>query len=208
MTLVKICGVTNVEDAVAAVELGVHFLGFVFADSPRRAELPTVKHIRRIIGSDARFVGVFTDEADWVIETIDSCELDLVQLHGCQSEEFAQRIGPERVIRAVRVKGEQTILNLEFFSNAAYYLLDSYRKGMAGGTGKTFDWKLAEKAKLYGKPVILSGGLTPANVYDAIKQVRPFAVDVASGVEARPGIKDHNKMKEFIENVRKADAST
>ncbi|MDH7601153.1 MAG: phosphoribosylanthranilate isomerase [Armatimonadota bacterium] len=208
MTLIKICGITNVQDALAAVELGAHFLGFVFSESPRRAEPSTVKHIRRIIGGDAKIVGVFTEEANWVIETIESCELDFAQLHGNQSEEFAQRIGPERVIRAVRVKSERTIANLELFPNAAFYLLDSYREGLAGGTGETFDWDLAVKAKVHGKPIVLSGGLNPANVYKAVMQVRPFAVDVASGVEESPGKKDRDKMKEFIDNVKRADASS
>jgi phosphoribosylanthranilate isomerase len=207
MILVKICGITNVEDALAAVEYGADFLGFVFAaESPRRAEPSTVQHIRRIVGGDVKTVGVFTDEADWVLKTIDECELDLAQLHGLQSEEFAQRIGAERVIRAVRVKGERTISNLELFPNAAYYLLDSYREGQAGGTGESFDWELAIKAKSYAKPIILSGGLNPKNVSEAVTRVKPFAVDVASGVEVRPGVKDHNKMKEFIENAKRADA--
>jgi phosphoribosylanthranilate isomerase len=107
----------------------------------------------------------------------------------------------------MRVKGERTVAGLELFPNAAYYLLDTYREGIAGGTGETFDWDLAAGAKSFGKPIFLSGGLNPENVSDAVRQVRPFAVDAASGVEASPGIKDHDKIKEFIENVRKADAT-
>ncbi|MGB9620112.1 MAG: phosphoribosylanthranilate isomerase, partial [Armatimonadota bacterium] len=170
-------------------------------------EISTAKHIRRIVGGDVRTVGVFTDESDEVLRMIDECGLDYVQLHGAQSEEFAQKIGAERVIRAVRVKGERTIANLELFSNAACYLLDTYREGLAGGTGETFDWELAVRAKSAGKPIILSGGLKCDNVFAAVRKVRPFAVDTASGVESSPGVKDHNKIKEFVENVRKADST-
>ncbi len=208
MTLTKICGITNVEDALAAVSAGASFLGFVFAESPRRVEASTVRHIRRIVGGDVRTVGVFTDESDEVLHIIDECDLSLAQLHGGQSEEFAERIGGERVIRAVRVKGERTIAGLDLFANAAYYLLDTYREGVAGGTGETFDWDLAVRAKSSGKPIFLSGGLNPGNVFEAVRHVCPFAVDAASGVEVSPGIKDHEKIKEFIDNVRRADAST
>jgi phosphoribosylanthranilate isomerase len=207
MTLIKICGITNVDDALAAVSAGANFLGFVFAESPRRVDASTAKHIRRILGGDVRTVGVFTEESDEVLHIINECDLSCAQLHGGQSEEFARRIGAERVIRAMRVKGERTVAGLELFPNAAYYLLDTYREGIAGGTGETFDWDLAAGAKSFGKPIFLSGGLNPENVSDAVRQVRPFAVDAASGVEASPGIKDHDKIKEFIENVRKADAT-
>lgn len=206
MTLVKICGITNVDDALAAVRLGANMLGFVFAESPRKVDESTVKHIRRVVGGDARTVGVFTDESDEVLRTLDECDLDYVQLHGHQSEEFAARIGRERVIRAVRVKSERTIAGLDQFQEAAFYLLDTYREGTAGGTGDAFDWTLAAAAKGIGKPIILAGGLKPENVAEATRQIRPFAVDVSSGVELEPGIKDHKKIEEFIANVKRADA--
>ena len=204
MTLVKICGITNVDDALAALSAGANFLGFVFAESPRKVDASTAKHIRRILGGDVRTVGVFTEESDDVLRIIDECELSFAQLHGGQSEEFAQRIGAVRVIRAVRVKGERTIAGLELFPNAASYLLDTYREALAGGTGETFDWDLAVQAKSFGKPILLSGGLNTGNVFEAVRRVQPFAADVSSGIEASPGIKDHEKIKEFIENVRKA----
>lgn len=207
MTLVKICGITSVDNALAAARHGASFIGFVFADSPRKADVSTVKHICRILGGDARTVGVFTDESDNVLRTIDECKLTYAQLHGGQSEEFADRIGPGRVIRAVRVKNERTIALLSTFAAAAYYLLDTYREGIAGGTGETFDWELAVRSKLLGKPVFLSGGLSPANVREAVKTVRPFAVDASSGIEVSPGVKDHQKIKEFIDNVREADSA-
>ena len=206
MTLVKICGITSVEDALAAASLAASFIGFVFAESPRKAHVSTVKHICRILGGDAKTVGVFTDESDDVLRTIDECKLTFAQLHGGQSEEFAERIGAGRVIRAVRVKNERTIGILGTFTQAAYYLLDTYREGIAGGTGETFDWDVAVKAKSLGKPVFLSGGLSPENVSEAVRAVRPFAVDASSGLEVSPGAKDHQKIKEFIDNVREADS--
>ena len=206
MTLVKICGITNVRDALATLEAGANLIGFVFAESPRRIDVSTARHIRRIVGGDVRTVGVFTDESDEVLRIADECDLNYVQLHGGQSEEFARRIGAERVIRAVRVKSERSVANLDLFPSAACYLLDTYREGLAGGTGETFDWELAVRAKSFGKPIILSGGLNAQNVLAAVLKVRPFAVDTASGVESSPGVKDHHKIKEFIENVRKADS--
>ncbi len=208
MTLVKICGITNVEDALAAVEAGANLVGLVFAESPRRVEVSTAKHIGRILGGDVKIVGVFTEESGRVLRLMDECGLSYAQLHGGQSEEFAQRIGVERVIRAIRVRGERTIAALDMFPNAAYYLLDTYREDLVGGTGETFDWGLAVRAKSCGKPIFLSGGLSPKNVFEAVRQVRPFAVDASSGLESAPGVKDHDKIKEFIDNVRKADATT
>jgi phosphoribosylanthranilate isomerase len=208
MTLVKICGITNVGDAVAAVRLGASMLGFVFAESPRRAETSTVRSIRRIVGGDVKTVGVFTDESDEVLRLMDECGLDYAQLHGYQTEEFAARIGRERVIRAVRVKSryfDRLRMTISEFQEASFYLLDTYKEGIAGGTGETFDWELAAQANEFGRPIILSGGLRPENVGQAIRQVRPFAVDVSSGVELEPGVKDHEKIEEFIANVKRAD---
>lgn len=205
MTLVKICGLTREEDAAAAVEMGAALIGFVFADSPRRADPGRVKSILRGLRG-ARSVGVFTEESDDILRLIDDIPLDFAQLHGGQSEEFARRIGPQRVIRAVRVKDERSIEQLPAFACAAAYLLDTYREGKPGGTGEAFDWRLAVRAKEFGVPVALSGGLTPENVESAIYAVRPWAVDVSSGIESAPGQKDHGRMKEFIDNVRRADS--
>lgn len=205
MTLIKICGITNIEDAIECVGLGANMLGFVFADSPRRADVDTAKHVCRIVGGDARTVGVFTDESDDVISIVNDCDLSHAQLHGGQSEAFARRLSGDRVIRVARVHDETSVDALAQYGTAAFYLLDTYKKGVAGGTGEVFDWDLAVRAKSLGKPVILSGGLNPDNVADAIQAVRPFAVDVSSGVEAYPGKKDLTKVKEFIANVRKAD---
>ena len=152
------------------------------------------------------FVGVFTEQSDSIPQIADECGLDFVQLHGDQSEEFAEAIGPDRVIRVVRVKDEFSIDSLADYQLASCYLLDTYIKGKPGGTGATFDWSLAILArKLLRKPIILAGGLNPGNVFDAIRAVRPYAVDVSSGVESSPGNKDLAKVKEFIDHVREAD---
>ncbi len=207
MTFVKICGITNLDDAIAAVNAGANMLGFIFAESPRRVRPQTVKHIQRVLAGDVKTVGVFTEETDDVQRIMDECELTYAQLHGGQSEEFARKLGASRVIRVARVSDEASVDALAASPEAIYYLLDTYRKDKAGGTGETFDWSLAVRAKSLGKPVILSGGLHPGNVEEAVRTVAPFGVDVSSGVETSPGIKDHAKIKEFIDNVRKADTA-
>lgn len=208
MTLVKICGITNIEDAVDAVRLGANLLGFVFAESPRRVDIDTVRHIERIVGADVRTVGVFTEESEYVLRAMDQCSLTYAQLHGAQSEEFARKIGAERVIRAARVRCADDIKALAGCQEAAFYLLDAYSEGRMGGTGEPFDWKLAAGSGTLGRPVILAGGLNPGNVAQAIRTAAPHAVDVTSGVESSPGKKDINKVREFIENVRKADSGS
>ncbi len=205
MTLIKICGITNVEDALESVRLGAHMLGFVFAESPREVGVDTVRSIQRILAGDVKTVGVFTQESDEVLSIMDSCQLTYAQLHGGQSEDFARRVGAERVIRVARVSDKPSLEGLSRFAQAKYYLLDTYKKGIAGGTGETFDWDLLTQADPAGKPIILSGGLNSANVGEAVRKLRPFAVDVSSGVELCPGKKDHDKLKEFIDNVREAD---
>jgi phosphoribosylanthranilate isomerase len=206
MTFVKVCGITSVEDAIEAANLGATMLGFVFAESPRRADVRTVKHIEGILAGDVKTVGVFTEESDEVLSIMDECALSYAQLHGGQSESFARRIGSERVIRVSRVRDEASIGELAEHTEALFYLLDTYRKGVPGGTGETFDWGLALQAKALGKPIVLSGGLTPENVCEAVRTVQPFAVDVSSGVEASPGKKDSAKIKEFIDHVREASS--
>ena len=208
MTLVKICGITNIEDALEAVDAGADFLGFVFAPSPRRADVGRVKHIQQIVTGRVKTVGVFTDESDEVLKIIDECRLTYAQLHGGQSEDFARLIGADKVIRVVRVRDESSLDELSNHIEAAYYLLDTYKKGLPGGTGETFNWELAVRARNLSKPMFLSGGLTPDNIEAAIKTVRPFAVDVSSGVEKCPGKKDYSKIKELIDYVRETDIAS
>lgn len=208
MTVVKICGITDLADAVECVNLGVNVLGFIFAESPRRVDPRTVKHIERVVGADVKLAGVFTDESDDVLRIVDDCALTYAQLHGNQSEKFAARVGASRVIRVARVSDEASVDQLASYEHASFYLLDTFRKGQAGGTGETFDWNLALRAKSLGKPIFLSGGLGPDNVTEAIAAVRPYAVDASSRLERSPGAKDITKLKEFIDNVRKADSGT
>jgi phosphoribosylanthranilate isomerase len=199
---VKICGITNLEDALAAVKWGADALGFVFAPSPRQV---TPQQVANIVAGLPPFVckvGVFVDSGlPEVKETMRACGLDLAQLHGSESPDFCGEVFP-RVIKSFRVEDESVLALLPQYKVSAY-LLDSYNEALKGGTGRSFDWEIAKKARRYG-PIILSGGLTSANVRQAISLVRPYAVDVSSGVESKPGVKDHAKLQAFLEIVKKA----
>jgi phosphoribosylanthranilate isomerase len=208
MTRIKICGITNVEDGLAAVELGADAVGFVFALSPRRVDAVLAKRIGDALPPFVSRVGVFVNADPGLLHVVQVCGLDVVQLHGDQNEPFAKSIAPHvRLLRALRVKGARCLQRLKEYDSADAFLLDTYSKDSMGGTGKTFDWEIAVKAKEFGKPIILSGGITPDNVEEAVRLVRPYAIDVGSGVESEPGKKDHDKIKELIRNVRKADAT-
>ena len=202
MVRVKICGITNIEDAVLAVEAGADALGFVFSPSPRQITPHDASHIIAALPPFVARVGVFVDEPlEKVKNLVAFCPLDLVQLHGQEGPEYCLEVAP-RAIKAFRVQDESVLTLLPSYRVCAY-LLDSFVSGLAGGTGQTFDWSIARRAGTLG-PVILSGGLTPENVARAIREARPYAVDVSSGVEARPGKKDHHKLRAFIQAVRTA----
>src|SRR4030042_4818199 len=202
MVKVKVCGITNLEDALAAGGWGADALGFVFAASPRQGAAEQVSRIVVELPPFVSKVGVFVDsKLDEVQEIMSLCGLDLAQLHGSESPDFCQALFP-RVIKSFRVKDESVLALLPKYKASAY-LLDSYDVTLKGGTGQSFDWGIAKKATHYG-PIILSGGLTPANVRQAITQVQPYAVDVSSGVESQPGKKDHDKLQAFLEAVQKA----
>ena len=202
MVQVKICGITRLVDAEAAVEWGVHALGFVFAKSPRQISPRTAKEISRRLPPFVKTVGVFVNETPSAIREIRRfCGLDLVQLHGdetvatCDELEFG-------VIKAIRVQGEKTLAQIAPYKNhVKAILLDTYQKGVRGGTGKTLDWQLAMEAQKAGIPTVLAGGLGPQNIQEAMARVNPSAVDVSSGVEERPGVKDHQKIQSFMEEV-------
>lgn len=194
------CGITNTEDALAAVELGADALGFVFAPSPRQVTRQQVADIVAKVPPFVSKVGVFVDSSPQeVTEILQSCGLDLAQLHGSESPGVCQALLP-RVIKAFRVKDE-SVLELLPRYKASAYLLDSYHEALKGGTGRSFNWGIARKAKRYGL-VVLSGGLSPENVRQAITEVQPFAVDASSGVESRPGVKDHAKLRAFLQAVK------
>jgi len=197
MTKVKICGITNLEDALFATEAGADALGFIFyAQSPRCITPDRAREIILRLPPFMAKVGVFVnEELDRVKEIMAYCHLDYAQLHGDETPEQVAALAP-RAIKAVRVRSAADVERLSAYQAAAY-LLDAYHPTKPGGTGETWDWELATAAKRYG-PVILAGGLTPQNVVAAIERVHPYAVDVSSRVEAAPGIKDRQKMQCFI----------
>ena len=198
---VKICGMTNLNDVKVAVDGGVDAVGFIFyKKSPRSVTMQTVREIVLELPPFVDSVGVFVDEtAEQINKIADRCNLDRVQLHGDESPAFCKKIR-RRVIKAIRVKDIQSLKKLSDYPVSSF-LLDTFSEDQYGGTGKVFDWNLAFPAKRYG-PIILAGGLTPNNVRQAIQRIRPYGVDVCSGVESQPGIKDHKKMKAFLKNVK------
>lgn len=201
MTKLKVCGITNPGDARECARLGVDFIGFVFAPSPRQIAPEAALEIARLLGSAVKTVGVFTQEGESVAQIAGLCKLDYIQLHGDQSDRLAQNLGAERVIRAVRISDANSINTISSYPSACYYLLDSYSKNAKGGTGTTWDWKLISEP-IIDKPIFLAGGIDAENVAEAIQRVNPFAVDVSSGVEAMPGKKDIVKLERLVRNVR------
>jgi len=205
-TRVKICGVTRLEDARVAVELGASAIGFnFFPASPRAVPPREARAIVRELPPFVTTVGVFADETDAarVAAVAGEAGVGVVQLHGPGFPVFNGSLERYPVIRAVVVRQgfrPEDIRNLK----ASAFLLDSFDPNLLGGTGKTFDWKLARETKKYGT-IILAGGLTPENVGEAICEAHPFAVDVASGVESAPGKKDAAKLRAFFAAVDKAN---
>lgn len=203
MIKIKICGITNLEDAEKAVELEVDGLGFIFSKSSRRVDAEIATEIIKELPPFITTVGVFVNESMDVVKHVASvCRLNVLQFHGDELPEFCSQFG-RKIIKSFRVKNPDDLSMLPGYKGiVSAYLLDSRVKGKRGGTGETFDWELAKIALPYGR-VILAGGLTPENVTAAIKAVNPYAVDVSSGVESAPGKKDHEKMKRFVEAVRR-----
>ena len=205
MVKVKICGITNRDDAQTAVAAGADALGFVmYKKSPRWVE-PAVA--RAIIAELPPFVlpiGVFVnEEADTVRKLMDECGLALAQLHGDESASYCQQLG-RPVLKALRLKNRGSLLHVAEFQGRAGVrgvLIDAFSDQAYGGTGQTVDWTLAaEVARTV--PMLLAGGLTPSNVAEAVRSVRPYGVDVSSGVEMSPGKKDREKVHAFIDAVR------
>jgi phosphoribosylanthranilate isomerase len=201
---VKICGITNVADGLVAAEAGADMIGLMFYDkSPRHISLATAVEISRALPPHVQRVGVFVNpDAAQVMEAIAACGLNLLQFHGDETSDFCTQFGLMSV-KALRVQNEKSIAALENYHTDAY-LLDAHSKSSLGGTGEKFNWELAIEAQKFGKPIFLAGGLKPENVADAVRQVRPFAVDVSSGVESAPGKKDAAKVRAFIKSTRMA----
>ena len=208
MTAVKICGITHAGDARSAVELGAWALGMIFwPSSPRRCELEEAEAIGSELRRRVELAGVFVDAPlDEVVRVADLCSLSLLQLHGGEGpaycREAARRSGC-KVMKAARVKDASQIQALRPY-RVDYHLLDAYVPDTPGGTGESFNWELA---RMHPEPerVVLSGGLTPDNVAEAVGVARPFAVDSASGTEAVPGRKDPDKVRAFFRAVEAAD---
>ncbi|MBE0595687.1 MAG: phosphoribosylanthranilate isomerase [Desulfuromonadales bacterium] len=196
MVRVKICGITNIEDARQAAVSGADAIGVVFfAQSPRCVTPEQARRIVLALPPLVAAVGLFVNEAPESIREIASfCGLTALQLHGDEQPQECQ-LPPWRVIKALRVRDSSSLAGLDAWPVSAL-LLDAWAEGSYGGTGKTFDWSLATTAS--GRPIILAGGLTPENVAEAVRVVRPWAVDVSSGVEAAPGRKDPAKVAAFI----------
>ena len=198
---VKVCGMTSLKDALVAVEVGADAVGFIFyKKSPRSVTMKTVREIVLELPPFVDTVGVFVDEtAEQINKIADYCNLDIIQLHGDESPTFCKKIR-RKVIKAFRIKDMQSVKKISSFQVSGF-LLDTFSENLHGGTGKVFDWNLALPAKKFG-PVIMAGGLTPNNVQQAVRQIRPYGVDVCSGVESEPGIKDHKKVRAFLNNAK------
>lgn len=195
---VKICGLTNPDDALAAVAAGADALGFMFYErSPRRVTPVQAAAIIRALPPLVAKVGVFVNpSAEFVRETIVVSGIDTLQFHGEEPAAFCGQFGL-KAIKAFRMSDAAALPGLLAYATEAW-LLDSFVPGQLGGTGERFNWDLAIAAKTHGRPIVLAGGLTPDNVAEAVQRVRPFGVDVASGVESAPGQKDPAKVRAFI----------
>lgn len=206
MVKVKICGITNLEDARAAAEAGADAVGFVFyPESPRFIEPGNARNIIAKLPVFITTVGVIVDESEDMIRRIlRESGVQILQFHGSESPLLCTRFR-EKIIKAIRVKDTESIHSMKMYPLDTF-LLDTYQEKSKGGTGKSFDWKLAATAKEYGQ-IILSGGLTPSNVREAIKKVQPYGVDVSSGVEVSVRKKDHAKIRNFIKEVRSHHAA-
>ncbi len=200
MGRIKICGITNKEDALLAAELGAQALGFIFyPKSPRSLTPEAARQIIAQLPPLVLSVGVFVNEAAAVVlEVAETARLDWVQLHGEEPPEYCRHLG-RNVLKAIPVQDRSSLDRMEpYRGSVRAFLLDTQKAGQKGGTGETFDWSLARQARDYG-PIVLAGGLTPENVAAAIREASPLAVDVASGVEASPGKKDPVRLRAFFE---------
>ena len=221
MTWVKICGITNLEDALVAVEAGADAVGFVFYEkSPRKISVEAARQIVKKLPAGVEKVGVFVDaDSKTILEVVSRAGLTAVQLHGTQSSESV--LGdPRSTVECVGAKKLIVMIHGDSLKDGGFFmgtgagakpfavLLDSSSKGVTGGTGTTFDWDKTSarvQAIRLNVPIIVAGGLTPTNIGEAMRTLHPFGVDVASGVEARPGKKDAENVRAFVRAVREID---
>ena len=209
MIKIKICGITNKEDAGWAVDLKVDALGFIFADSPRRVKPEIVQEIIKLLPPFISSVGVFVNEDREKVEEItESCGLTTLQFHGQESPSYCEGF-KQKIVKAFRIKDKSVLKKAaQYQGKIDAYLLDAYSPFAYGGTGKTFDWHIAKEIKKFGLPIILSGGLNPENIREAISEVEPYGVDVSSGVEERPGKKNLEKLINFVRIVRETNGAS
>ena len=200
--IVKICGITSPADAQSAANAGADAIGFMFAEaSPRRLDLEQARAIAAAVPPFVARVGVFVDPSpDLVSAAIAAAGLTMLQFHGQEPPDFCGQFGL-MTIKAFRMKDRSVLEGLPAYATDAW-LLDSYVAGQAGGTGARFNWDLAVAARALGRPIFLAGGLTAENVAEAVQVVRPYGVDVSSGVESSPGRKDPDKIRRFISAVK------
>ena len=209
MIKIKICGITNKEDAGWAVDLKVDALGFIFTDSPRRVKPEIVQGIIELLPPFISSVGVFVNEDRKKVEEItESCGLTTLQFHGEESPSYCEGF-KQKIVKTFRIKNKSVLKKaVQYKDKVDAYLLDTYSPSKYGGTGKTFDWRIAKEIKKFGLPIILSGGLNPENIREAISEVEPYGVDVSSGIEERPGKKNLEKLINFVRIVRETNGAS
>ena len=207
MTQVKICGITNKEDALQAAGCGAAALGFIFyPPSPRYIKPADARKISSVLPDDLVKVGVFVNEKKEEIKRVMKyCGLDMIQLHGDESPEYCQDFPASLIIKAIELKDDDD-LNRALNYDVAALLVDSRHAGLYGGTGRKANWDLACRIKI-NKPLILSGGLNEGNLAEALQTVAPAALDINSGVELSPGKKDHAKLAQIFDIIRAVDTA-
>ncbi|MGB9762015.1 MAG: phosphoribosylanthranilate isomerase [Caldimicrobium thiodismutans] len=202
MVKVKICGITNKEDIEFLEKFSVNYLGFImYPPSPRFVG----DRLGELLGfvKKALKVAVLVNPTFEEVKKVLDLGVDLIQLHGNETPDFGKRIGFERIIKAFRVRDKINFQELEAWKEAKALLLDTYLEGVFGGTGKAFNWELAREAVRKGFKIFLAGGLKPENILEAIEIVKPYGIDLSSGVEEYPGKKDHRKIEELFERLSK-----
>lgn len=209
MTQIKICANTNPEDAALAASLGADYLGLIFAESKRKITVETAKAIIQAVPNFKNFVGVFMNQPkNEVQEIAEAVGIRILQFHGDEPSLYCQSFTEKgyKVIKTFRIKDSMSLKRIDEY-NVFAFLFDTFVKEEGGGTGKVFDWNLIEDKPFIHEQLFLAGGLNPENVRAAIEKIRPYAVDVASGVENAPGKKDPEKLKKFIQAVKEAGLS-
>lgn len=202
MVKVKICGITNLEDALAAQNLGASALGFVFYPKSPRYILPeSAQRIISQLNKKIKKIGIFVNADSASVKKIARfCGLDMLQFHGGETPDFCRKVKSYKIIKAFRIKNKDSLKDIEKYP-VDYYLFDTFKKDSFGGTGTHFNWDILKGLKL-SKPFFFSGGLNSKNIVSAVKVARPDWVDVSSGVEAKPGVKDKKLLQDFIHKVK------